>query len=92
MQLAIPHEDMLQCPCGLQLPLVVWRLDSTAQRGEETAVADRECTDEGQVPDYPESSHFRLPEQVVPLSWQKYPTRAWTLTPRLYHRTLPEDS
>ena len=25
MQLAIPREDMLQCLCGLQLPLVVER-------------------------------------------------------------------
>ena len=74
------------------LPLVVGRLDSTAQRGEETAVVDRECTDEGQVPGYPGSSHFRLPEQVVPLFWQKYQTRAWKLTPRPTHRTLPEDS
>ena len=70
-------------------PLVVWRLDSTAQRGEETAVADRECTDEGQVPDYPESSHFRLPEQVVPLSWQKYQTRAWTT--RVSHKSVPQE-
>ena len=92
MQPAIPHADMLQCLCGLQLPLVVWRLDSTAQRGEETAVADRECMDEGQVPDSPASSRFRLLEQVDPLSWQKYQTRAWTLTPRLHHRPLPEDS
>ena len=92
MQPAIHYADMLQCLCGLQLPLVTWRLDSMAQRGEETAVADRECMDEGQVPDYPASSRFRLLEQVDPLSWQKYQTRAWTLTPRLHHRTLPEDS
>ena len=60
MQPAVPHTEMLQCLCGLQLPLVAWRLDSRAQRGEETAVADRECMDEGQVPDYPASSRFRL--------------------------------
>ena len=60
MQPAVPHTDMLQCLCGLQLPLVAWRLGSRAQRGGETAVADRDCMDEGQVPDYPASSRFRL--------------------------------
>ena len=30
--LAVAHTDMLQCPCGVQQPLVAWRLDSRAQK------------------------------------------------------------
>ena len=61
VHLAIAHTDLLQCPCGLQLLLLAKRLDSRAQRGKETAVADRECMVEGQVPDYPALSHLQLP-------------------------------
>ena len=50
MQLAAAHTDMLQGPCGLELPLVAWRLDSRAQRGERTAVADRGVHGRGSGP------------------------------------------
>ena len=63
--LAIAHADLLLCPCGLQPLLSAWRLDSRAQRGKKTAVADRECMIEGQVPDYPALRPFNCLSESV---------------------------